>query len=333
VTPEHEPSPHCLDAETMAAWVDRALPSAEAAAADAHVADCARCQAVLAVLVKALPAVAQPVPWWRRRWALGTLVPIAGGALALAVWIATPRSLQAPASPLERTSTTAPAVASTPPPTIASAPQAAAPSATAEPPRAQAGALSERIELAPPAPPPSRTNVASPPATAEARDEPARAKTDQLRRADAAPAAAPVAPAAARQAVAARALESTLNKTAVGVEIVSPDPSIRWRIGAAGSIQRSADGGATWAAQPSGVAQDLTAGTSPQRGVCWVVGRAGTVLVLTNGNLWRRLEFPEIVDITQVDARDGLVASVTVSDGRRFQTTDGGQTWARPQDF
>jgi outer membrane biosynthesis protein TonB len=337
VTPEHEPAPRCLDAETMAAWVDRALPAAEAAAAEAHVADCARCQAVLAVLVQTLPAVATPVPWWRRGWALGTLVPIAVGALALAVWIATPRSPQAPqvpASSLEQTPTTPPAVASTPPP--------AAPTLAENAPRAEAPAKLDRDKQNPAAAPAPARAAASP---AEAKKEPANAAVDQLRRADAAPApsaaAAPPAagPAAqaptaeARQAAPARALGSALNKTAASVDIVSPDPLVRWRIGAAGSIQRSADGGATFVAQPSGVTQDLTAGMSPQRGVCWVVGRAGTVLVLTNPNLWRRLDFPEPVDLTQVDARDGLAATVTAADGRRFRTSDGGQTWARLQDF
>jgi len=339
VKSEHEPSPHCLDAETMAAWVDHALPASEAAAAEVHVADCARCQAVLAVLVKTLPAVAQPAlsPWWRRGWAIGTLVPLAGGALALALWVATPRQ---PASSPAATSTTS--VTSTTSPTVESAPApSAAPAVTAEPPRAAAPARADRKEQAPAAAPPARVPAISP-APAEARDEPARAKADELRRGDAAPSpvapAAPpppaaAAPAGARQAFATRALEFTLNKTAAVVDVVSPDPSIRWRIGAAGSIQRSADGGATWVAQASGVAQDLTAGTSPQRGVCWIVGRAGTVLLLTNGNLWRRLEFPETIDLTQVDARDGSAATVTASDGRRFQTADGGQTWARLQDF
>jgi len=118
VKSEHEPSAHCLDAETMAAWVDRALPAGEAAAAEAHVADCARCQAVLSVLVKTMPAVAQPVPWWRRGWAIGTLVPLAGGALAIALWVATPRqpaSLPAATSTTSVTSTTSPTVALAPP--------------------------------------------------------------------------------------------------------------------------------------------------------------------------------------------------------------------------
>lgn len=329
MSPEDKPFADCLDAETMAAWVDRALPAGDAAAVDAHVADCARCQAVLAVLAKTMPAVAQPVPWWRRRWAIGTLVPITAGALTFAVWIATPRQ---PASSLAVTS-----------PTIPSAPPAAAPAA-AESPRAQTPEQLDRVEQAPTAALRVRTGIASTPAPADARDEPARAKSDQLRREDAAPAASPatpVAPAAsapaaaagARQAVTARALESTLNKVAAGVDVVSPDPSIRWRVGAAGSIQRSADAGATWVAQASGVAQDLTAGTSPQRGVCWVVGRAGTVLQSTDGNLWRRLEFPEAVDLTNIAARDAVVATVTTADGRRFQTADGGRTWARVQDF
>jgi hypothetical protein len=319
VTPDPEPSPQCLDAETMAAWVDRALSPADTAAADAHVADCARCQSVLAVLVKTLPAVAPLAPWWRRRWVMGSLVPLGASAVALAVWIATPRP---PASPVATTipSTTSPA----------------APAVAAESPRAQAPALSDRLTQAPAASPPARTSIAPTPASADARNESAGAAADQFRRADAPtappPPAAP-APAEARQSTSARALESTLDKVAAGVDVVSPDPSIRWRLGAGGSIQRSADGGATWIAQASGVAQDLTAGTSPQRDVCWVVGRAGTVLLFTDGSPWRRLEFPEAVDLASIDARDAVIATVTTADGRRFQTADGGRTWGRLQDF
>lgn len=324
---EDKPSADCLDAEMMAAWVDRALPAADATAVDAHVADCARCQAVLAVLVRTLPEVAQPVPWWRRRWAIGTLVPLAASAVALAVWIATPGQ---PASPLTTTSKTA-----TTSPTIASTPSPAAPAVAAESPRAQAPTLSDRLKEAPAASPPARTSLAPTRAPADARNESTGAAADQLRRSDAAPAPPPpaTAPAEAREVSAARALESTLNKTAALVDVVSPDPSIRWRLGVAGSIQRSGDGGATWVAQASGVAQDLTAGTSPERGVCWIVGRAGTVLLSTDGTLWRRLEFPEVVDLIQVEARDAAAATVTTADGRRFQTPDGGRTWTRLQDF
>jgi photosystem II stability/assembly factor-like uncharacterized protein len=63
--------------------------------------------------------------------------------------------------------------------------------------------------------------------------------------------------------------------------------------------------------------------------VCWLVGRAGTVLLSTDGRSWQRLAFPEAVNLVSVTATDTKTATVTASDGRRFSTTDGGVTWAR----
>ena len=50
----------CLDPETVAAWCEGALTAAERASAEAHAAGCARCQAMLAVMLRTeLPAGAQ----------------------------------------------------------------------------------------------------------------------------------------------------------------------------------------------------------------------------------------------------------------------------------
>src|SRR5204862_4377783 len=111
------------------------------------------------------------------------------------------------------------------------------------------------------------------------------------------------------------------------VEILSPDRSSRWRLGAAGAVQYSSDGGATWLALPTGASTDLTAGASPSASVCWLVGRAGTVLLSTDGRRWQRVTFPEAVDLTAVSATDARTATVTTADGRRFSTADGGLTW------
>ena len=46
--------PECLDADTLAAWADNALGAAELAAAEAHAADCARCQAMLAAMARSV---------------------------------------------------------------------------------------------------------------------------------------------------------------------------------------------------------------------------------------------------------------------------------------
>jgi photosystem II stability/assembly factor-like uncharacterized protein len=111
------------------------------------------------------------------------------------------------------------------------------------------------------------------------------------------------------------------------IEIVSPDASIRWRIGPAGVAEYSEDAGARWEATPTGVGTDLMAGASPSGDVCWVVGRAGTVLLTTDGRQWQRLMFPLVVDLAAIQATDARTATVTAVDGRRFTTVDGGTTW------
>jgi photosystem II stability/assembly factor-like uncharacterized protein len=110
-------------------------------------------------------------------------------------------------------------------------------------------------------------------------------------------------------------------------DILSPDRASRWRPSAAGAVQYSSDGGATWQPLATGVSADLTAGASPSASVCWIVGRAGTVLLSTDGRRWRRVMFPETVDVTAVTATDARSATVTTADGRRFSTSDGGVTW------
>jgi photosystem II stability/assembly factor-like uncharacterized protein len=121
----------------------------------------------------------------------------------------------------------------------------------------------------------------------------------------------------------------TLRRQAfAAVEVASPDPSIRWRIGANGTIQRTSDDGGTWEPQSSGVTNELIAAAAPSASVCWIVGRDGTVLLTTDGRTWQRVGFPEPVDLTAVQASDALIASVTAADGRRFRTVDGGRIWS-----
>jgi hypothetical protein len=148
------------------------------------------------------------------------------------------------------------------------------------------------------------------------------------------PAAPPPAAAADAGARAASPLAETIQRqrqafTPVPIEIRSPDPSIRWRIGPGGSVERTTDGGTTWASAPTGTAADLTAGSSPAPSVCWLVGRAGTVLVSTDGSTWRRVAFPEVTDLAGVLAADARTVTISTADGRRFRTADGGMTWTQ----
>jgi photosystem II stability/assembly factor-like uncharacterized protein len=143
----------------------------------------------------------------------------------------------------------------------------------------------------------------------------------------AAPAATPEAAPADQRADSARPARRAANVLAVP-EIVSPDPSVRWRIRGA-AVEHSSNGGLTWETVRVGVAE-LTSGTAPTTTVCWLVGRNGVVLLTTDGQTWRRVPFPEITDLSAVrtvDA-DGRAASVSTSDGRTFVTTDAGVTWS-----
>ncbi len=317
-------SDRCLDAETAGAWVDGALPAEAADLAEAHASTCARCQAMLAVLVRASPPTPRSDSWWRRRWFIAGLVPLTAGAAAIAIWIAVPKEATriAPAS----VQVDAQRSADSPAQPSAPAVQREQPSSPANP-RQKPPAFADRLEKSNPAehrapagpPPPERKQEAD----LRRRDEQGAAKNS----------ASP--PAAASPATA-----SPLNETvalgrldARAVEIASPDASIRWRVGAAGVVQRSSDGGATSETLSIGATEDLTAASAPSATVCWIAGRAGTVLLTRNGREWQRVAFPERVDIIAIQAVDGRAATVTTADGRTFRTADGGVTWTPLQEF
>jgi len=112
--------------------------------------------------------------------------------------------------------------------------------------------------------------------------------------------------------------------------VVSPNLSVWWRVGLAGSIERSGDAGRTWQAQTSNVKEDLLAGSAPSETICWVVGRAGTILRTTDGEQWENISSPAAVDWIAVRAQDDLRATVVSADQQRYATSDGGKTWRGP---
>jgi len=88
-TPPAGATDACLDAETAAAWADGGLSSEELESAELHVADCARCQAMVAGVVRSAANAPLPEPA-PRRW-LAWLVPLTAAAAAVAIWVAVPR--------------------------------------------------------------------------------------------------------------------------------------------------------------------------------------------------------------------------------------------------
>ncbi len=318
----------CLDADTLAAWADEALDARERAGAEAHAADCVRCQALLAAMVRTLPlAAAAKSPW--RLPALGWLVPFTVAATALVIWVAVPSREPAKISDggAEAVDQSAPARV---PPSVAAplADAKAKASSAVEPPREVAGRqdiaapasasddLRERREIVP-----LDKAASSAPAIANALSE---AVTAGAVPAGGAAGGLLAPPAAARALAFASAPERI---------IVSSNPSTRFRVLRGGGVQRSADAGATWRTEVTGTTETLTAGSSPSPSVCWLVGPAGMVLLSTDGRSWRRLAFPEAFDLRSVDATDEESATVTTADGRAFVTTDAGRTWSRSPDL
>jgi hypothetical protein len=222
-------------------------------------------------------------------------VPVSAAAAILVVWMLVPARERQVAVPQE---------------------QQVAESRPAPPPPAAPPATTERRADAPA--PREAQHRASP-----ARDRQSRAN-EALEKDRAAAGAAPVAP---RAEVAAKALSAFAPAPAV---IVSPDPSVRWRIQPGGGVQRSSDGGVTWQDERTGVTETLAAGASPSPSVCWLVGAGGTVLRSVDGQPWQRLAFPEAAALVAIRAADDRAATVTTADGRVFATTDGGRTWTRP---
>ena len=129
-TLREETAPHaanCLDAETVAAWMDGVLAADVLAAAEGHAAGCARCQAVLSAMARTAPSVARR-SWWPASLTFRLLVPAAAAATALALWIAVAPGvkqpeLPGPSSEMDRVSGV-PAPSMAPPPSSAAQPVA-----------------------------------------------------------------------------------------------------------------------------------------------------------------------------------------------------------------
>jgi photosynthesis system II assembly factor YCF48-like protein len=340
------PSDACLDAETAAAWADDTLSPRERSTGEAHAAGCARCQALLATLVRTSPPTAAHS--WFRLPTLAWVAPLTAVAAGLIVWtILPPRATLAPADRVVSrsgpvaTAPAAPPVASAPPATseAASASTGSAMEARAadqrrelrdalektEPAstRARAFADAGRGSAGPPAAPamPERSaDKAAPPVPAAA---PAPSAAEAVAPLAETVTVAPMAARAATGSLVARQLDAVRQQAV----IVSPNPSHRWRIAADGVVLHSIDGGSTWETQHTGASVTLTAGASPSPSICWLVGPGGLVLLSTDGRSWQALPFKENVDLLSVRATDDKIATVTAAGGGSFSTTDRGVTW------
>jgi hypothetical protein len=346
----------CLTADVIAAWMDGSLPAHERAVAEAHAADCPRCLDVLAAMARTTPEVPAAGAWWRRPWGVRWVVPAMAAATALVLWIYVGSDAPAPvvqeAAPPERTSTTPSEPASTPQQSgsadgTASGRPEFLPSLPA-PPSAERELAKRKAAKEASAPPPPPAPAPAPPPPADEASAVARADVDarlrstvERERKPSAPGApvtvvsqsrAVASPAQPRRPAGAAPSGDVLADSATvpgqtgAMDVISPDPSTRWRVAGA-SIERSTDGGRTWTRQFTAQAT-LLAGHAPAADVCWIAGQQGVVLVSRDGRTWQRVTSPAAVDLVGITAVDGREATVTAADGRIFHTSDGGGTWS-----
>jgi hypothetical protein len=283
---------NCLDAETLAAWSEGGLKGAELAGVQAHVAGCDRCQMLLGAMARTREAAPAVEPQRAStRW-LAWAVPMAAAATAIAIWVLIPGQRQVPtATPVQQAERSAGSEPAIQTERVEPAePIKSEPSEPTEP-------TEPTVPTEPPAPPARPApKLAAPPATSELRQQDANA----------AAAPPPSAPSPAESAGAAAQSANVFAERAQAAPLC----------------------GASWrAAMPAGSV--LTAGSSPASGICWVVGRGGSVWRSTDGQSWLRINFPEMTDLSGVQASDSRNATVTTADGRTFRTADGGMSWVQ----
>lgn len=329
----------CLDAETLAAWTDGGLGAAAMASTELHVSSCARCQALVATALSLAPgthlAPSSSAPGTAGMWRWW-LAPIAAATAAATLWMVVPEQQPVAPAPFDSARDGARVAQDQPAPAPAAA---TAPDSTS---RAQSRAAAPPAEPVPQTPAAARNaladRAAQDPPPARAREDRAQRQADLSARKEAAPQAlpetVPVAGTAAAvaesapPAAAAAPPVMTLQKRMIAppLEIVSPDPSSRWRVVTTG-LERSEDGGGSWIPIRAASDEAITGGIAVTRNICWLIGRAGLVLVSVDGVTFARVNLPERVDLTAVSATDARSAVITTNDGRRFRTDDSGRTW------
>jgi hypothetical protein len=257
----------CLDAETVAAWLDGGLDATGMAQAETHAASCARCQALLGTVAKTMPATTAPAGsarlwrWW--------FAPLAATAAAVTVWMVAPQ-------PPSATPPVEPAAVSSPAANVARSepalPAAPAPLAENQPPaRAQASAPAPTADAGVRAPAAQAIG-----ALAQSKEEAKLADAAEARVAAAAP------PAVAERAQAAEAAEAEVTARS------SPSPNVIWTVGRAGLVRLATDG-RTFVRLPFPEAVDLTAVTATDERRAVVTAADGRKFETADGGqTWRR---------------------------------------------
>ena len=343
----------CPDAETLAAFYERALDPAETSHWRAHFAGCSRCQETLAAMAasdpnplaaeeierlgelvaaaSAPPEVASRARAWKLPWYVDprTLVPLAAAAVfAVALWIT-----------LNPPRVISPELAVSPPPSAAEPMIAENNSALPQPPAAPtpapSGAANARQALqapagnaaplaaAQPAPLPAPSAVAQ--SVSAPEQQPAAATT-------AAPAAPQQAQSQQAQAAASESAEQTVIVAPAQTPAPEAAPSDSAAPAAAGAISGMMANNASRSAQSmhakalaSRPADLAVAATNPQ--IVWRFGPRGHIERSTDGgNTWTPESSPVQADLLAGSAPSETVCWLVGRNGAILRSTDG-LTW------
>ena len=357
----------CLDAETLAVWAEGALPSSQATAVEAHVADCARCQELVATFALTEPdTVAAPAasparaPWKQWLW-LPAGVGLAAAAvifLAVALMQSTMPSQPESQAAKAEAPVAAPIAPTAPAPTPVAPPPASPrkrePARKAAPPvetKTMTAAAPASMPAPPPPPPmPPPAPVAMAPRPAPQMPPPgvvggmvgsipgsavggvtsgvAEMRMERSANARDAWTLTPLVEFASPGNRPAASRGGGGGNATMALNVAAPPTITRWRVTTATKVERSADNGRTWTTVDLGSAPvTITNGAAPSAQVCWLVGRGGLVLRSADGVTFARVTFPEPLELISITATDLLHATVTATDGRQFTTADGGLTW------
>ena len=134
--------------------------------------------------------------------------------------------------------------------------------------------------------------------------------------------------AAGGAAKAARSSSAMLLKQAPASFVIEvPGTVVRIRVDN-DRIERSLDGGTTWAVEWPGPVSMMRNGTCPTVEVCWLGGDAGAILVREADGRWQARGIPDIAaTVSAFTAVSATAATATLADGRRFSTSDAGVHW------
>ena len=124
-----------------------------------------------------------------------------------------------------------------------------------------------------------------------------------------------------------KAAPASIGIAAAARVVPTADPKVLWRIPEQG-ILKSEDGGATWRQSDLPIANaHIVSVAAPSAQVCWLAGRDSLILLTTDGTRWQTVAPPARADFVQVVAENASSATVTTSEGQRFQTNDSGKHW------